>query len=94
MAGNVYNLGNDSLNCTKGDLANTIAKDLPCKIVTVDKTDPDGRDYEVSSAKLYKLDWRPKVDLGMGINGLIQYFSMLSTDESVREVQCRPMRNV
>jgi nucleoside-diphosphate-sugar epimerase len=56
MRGQVYNLGADSLNSTKLDFAKQIQKVLGCEIVEHnEKTDPDKRDYLVSSQKLYDL---------------------------------------
>lgn len=56
MKGQVYNLGADSLNSTKLDFAKQIQKVIGCEIAEHDnKTDPDRRDYIVSSQKLYDL---------------------------------------
>lgn len=56
MKGQVYNLGADSLNSTKLDFAKQIQKVIGCEIVEHnDNTDPDKRDYVVSSKKLYGL---------------------------------------
>ncbi len=75
MRGQVYNLGNDRINMTKGDLVNTITKHLDVKVEKVSKTDPDQRNYEVSSAKLYSLGWSPSYDLDDGIEELIRYYT-------------------
>lgn len=54
MKGQVYNLGADSLNSTKLDFAKQIQKVIGCDIVEhSNSTDPDKRDYLVSSKKLY-----------------------------------------
>jgi nucleoside-diphosphate-sugar epimerase len=56
MRGQVYNLGADSLNSTKLDFAKQIQKVIGCEIVEHNETtDPDKRDYLVSSQKLYDL---------------------------------------
>lgn len=75
MKGQVYNLGNDSINMTKTQLAQVIQQVTGCKLfVDSSKTDPDKRDYEVSSAKLYKVGFRPKFDLEYGIRELKSFY--------------------
>jgi len=76
MRGQVYNLGNDKVNMTKGDLALTIRKYIPYLpvVTSLNKTDPDKRNYLVSSAKLYGLGWKPKYSLDDGIEELIHYY--------------------
>lgn len=53
----IYNLGNDELNCTKLELANKIKEHLPRTEIYISDNgeDPDKRDYLVSSEKLNKL---------------------------------------
>lgn len=74
MKNQVYNLGNDSINMSKGDLAEKISCITGCEIEKVAKTDPDQRDYVVSSAKLYSTGFRCEFDLDDGIKQLIDYY--------------------
>lgn len=75
MRGQVYNLGNDDVNMTKGDLVRTIAKHIDFTTTIIgDRTDPDKRNYIISSAKLYGLGWSPAYSLDYGIKELIEYF--------------------
>lgn len=81
MNGNVYNLGNDSINCTKRRLAEKICKLVGSNIKEVsNKTDPDKRDYVVSSAKLSKNGYSPVYNLNMGICELRDYYKNVSDD--------------
>jgi len=60
MKGQVYNLGADTLNSTKLEFAQKIQEITGCKLTEHnDKTDPDKRDYVVSSQKLYNLGFTP-----------------------------------
>ena len=78
LSGNVYNLGNDSINCTKKQLAETISNTLNTKFfVNENKTDPDKRDYEVSSKKLYNTGYSPDIDLVNGIKELDSFYNYL-----------------
>ena len=81
MRGNVYNLGNDSINMTKESLAHIICEVTGSSYVPVShRTDPDKRDYIVSSQKLYDLGYSPKRDLRRGIKEIVQ-FCMFDPDK-------------
>ncbi len=79
MKNQVYNLGNDSINMSKGDLAEKISKITGCSIKKIAKTDPDQRDYVVSSAKLYSTGFECQFDLDYGIRELIEYYRFVDT---------------
>lgn len=83
MKGNVYNLGNDALNMTKGDLLKEIGKYIEFETILSEKTDPDQRDYKVSSQKLYNVGWRPTKGFGEGIGELIRFYSCLPQDKNL-----------
>lgn len=93
MKGNVYNLGDDSLNSTKLVLAQKIQKQIPCEIVNSDKTDPDKRDYIVTSKKLYDLGYNCLERLEGGIEELKYFFSTLPKNENDRILSIRMLRN-
>lgn len=60
MKNQVYNLGTDTLNSTKLDFAKKVSDITGCKIIEHEyKTDPDKRNYLVSSQKLYNLGFTP-----------------------------------
>lgn len=52
---NVYNFGHDGSNMTKAALAVKVVDKIGGTVSVFDGSDPDERDYEVSSAKLAKL---------------------------------------
>jgi len=75
----VYNLGNDNINSTKFDLAKTISETLDTKFnVVSNRTDPDKRDYIVSSEKLYKLGFQCTRDLISGIKELNYFYNYIN----------------
>jgi nucleoside-diphosphate-sugar epimerase len=82
MKKKVYNLGNDSLNMTKLELVEKICDytDATYDVVT-DRTDPDKRDYLVSSKKLYKLGYIPMVDLETGVREMIDFYKTLKGED-------------
>tara|TARA_R110002020_G_scaffold342754_1_gene557205 strand:- start:1673 stop:2608 length:936 start_codon:yes stop_codon:yes gene_type:complete len=76
MRQNVYNLGNDSINMTKESLARIICDVTGASYVPItDRTDPDKRDYLVSSQKLYDLGYEPRSDLRRGIKEILEFCS-------------------
>lgn len=81
LCGQVFNVGNDSLNMTKGELAEAIAEKTECKVSFCDdKEDSDKRDYIVSSQKIYGIGWEPKKTLEDGIQELKTFFSTFPTN--------------
>lgn len=85
MIGNVFNLGNDSFNMTKLDLVRNI-----CSIMGADysvddsRTDPDKRDYIVSSQKLYNLGFRCGHSLKYGVEEMDKFYDLMSDCDSER----------
>ncbi len=86
MRGEVYNLGNDSCNMTKGELADKIACKFKSKLPVIigDGQDEDRRDYMVSSAKLYNLYYKPLFDLDYGITEMMNFYQNLPKDTYLR----------
>ena len=78
MVGHVFNLGLDSANITKMELAEKISDLCPhsVEISVITKEDPDHRDYLVSNEKLNKIGFRAQVSLDEGINKLFDFYSM------------------
>lgn len=73
MKNNVYNLGNDSVNMSKLELVKKVCQHTNTSYSMVqDKTDPDKRDYIVSSQKLYDTGFTAKYDLDYGIHEMIE----------------------
>ena len=73
-----YNVGNDALNMNKLQLAQKIQKYLPLEVIKAEfTTDPDVRDYIVSSEKIYSKGFECKYDLDDGIRQLIKAYSII-----------------
>jgi len=73
-----YNVGNDAINMNKLQLAETIQKHIPIEIIRAEfTTDPDKRDYIVSSEKFYSKGFECKYDLDDGIKQLIKAYSII-----------------
>jgi len=75
-----YNVGNDELNMNKLQLAEKIQKHLPLEIIQAEfNTDPDTRDYIVSSEKFYSKGFTCKYDLDNGIRELIMAYEIIES---------------
>jgi len=73
-----YNLGNDSLNMNKLQLAQEISHHLPLEIIQAEFTsDPDVRDYIVSSEKIYREGFICLHGLHAGIRQLINAYGLI-----------------
>ena len=82
LPGKPWNLGNDSANCTKRQLANIVKSTLSGEICTLEPPnsgwqDPDKRDYEVSSARLKAAGFEAKRSLEDGIREVAKAVALL-----------------
>jgi nucleoside-diphosphate-sugar epimerase len=82
MKNQVYNLGADSLNFSKRQIAEVVAKETGAKIVEDDSwEDPDKRHYEVSYAKLHATGFKPTLSIADGVREIIRAFPSLRLDQ-------------
>jgi len=73
-----FNIGNDSVNMNKMQLAQKIKKYIPVEIIKAEFTqDPDKRDYIVSSKKIRDLGFECIYDLDYGIKQLIKMYKLI-----------------
>ena len=73
-----YNVGNDMINMNKLQLAQTIQKHTPLEIIKAEFTsDPDKRDYIVSSQKIYNKGFSCDYDLDDGIKQMIKVYNLI-----------------
>lgn len=71
MKDQIYNLGDESLNLTKGELAERIRKKIDFVLEFSDKgEDPDKRNYIVDFSKLHKAGFKAKISIDEGIEEL------------------------
>ena len=71
MNGQLYNLGDESLNLTKGDLAERIRERMEFDLrVVTEGEDPDQRNYTVDFSKLHRAGFATEVSIDEGIDEL------------------------
>lgn len=78
MAGRSYNLGLDSANMSKGDLAHLIQRYIPSTYIHFASygSDPDKRNYIVSNQRLRSVGFEAKRTIDDGINELIKGYHL------------------
>lgn len=73
MAGQVYNVGSDEMNCSKQDICEKIASKTKCHIHYADVgEDLDKRNYVVSYQKINNLGYQTSITIDEGIDELIR----------------------
>jgi nucleoside-diphosphate-sugar epimerase len=79
MIGRAYNVGLDSANISKGDLAEKIKQHVPKFDISyvVGGQDPDKRNYTVSNQRLREAGFEARRTLDQGIDELLKGYSMM-----------------
>jgi len=79
MLNEVYNLGSEKVNLTKGDLAQRIRDQVPYDLqISEFGEDPDKRNYEVDFSKLRGVGFESEVGVEEGINELVRGYRILN----------------
>jgi len=88
MRDEVYNVGHESMNYTKEEVALKIKEKVDFFLYFADiGSDPDKRDYEVSYEKIRRLGFETKVTMDQGIDELIRGFQMITFRTPYRNVE-------
>ena len=75
-----YNVGHDEINMNKLQLAKKIKEHIPIEIIKAEfNSDPDVRDYVVSSQKIFDKGFACKSDLDVGIKQLIKAYKIIES---------------
>lgn len=85
MCGKVYNVGDESMNYTKRDVALKIKEYVDYYLHEAQiGTDPDQRDYKVDYSRLKMLGFNAKVGLDEGIRELVKILRVLTVTNALR----------
>lgn len=75
MKDNVFNVGDEALNYSKREIAQTIAGLTGCTVIDSDMDDPDVRNFVISFDKIKDLGYAVRNSLLSGIQELIKLYS-------------------
>jgi len=79
MEGRVYNVGSESMNYTKEEVALAIREKVDYQVYYADLgSDPDQRDYTVSYARVREAGFEPRTSLERGIDELVAGCAMIT----------------
>lgn len=82
MKGHAFNVGDESMNMTKEQVAKKIQSFIPsCEIIIGEGEDKDQRDYDVSYARIRKLGFKSTIVLDSGIQELAAILPQMSNVE-------------
>nr|XP_009859008.1 UDP-glucuronic acid decarboxylase 1-like [Ciona intestinalis] len=86
MSGQAFNVGDESMNLTKLEVAKLIEGNVDgCHITESNSgTDMDKRDYAVSYARIRSLGYQAKIDVNTGIVELLKVIPNMKADEIPR----------
>lgn len=73
----LYNVGCDSLNYTKRELAELIKEKTKCNITYINGKDPDCRDYKISHLRQYQAGFKPIITMSETIDTLIKSIPLI-----------------
>lgn len=83
MLGQVYNIGDDSMNYSKGHICDIISKKTGAFVHYEEVgSDADKRNYIVSYEKIKKLGYNISVDLDKGVDQVIKALGVMQFDNS------------
>ena len=74
MKENIYNIGSDSMNYSKFQIAKKIQKKTVCEIITSTLADPDKRNFIIDYSKIQKFKFTNKVSIDDGISELVKFY--------------------
>ncbi|XP_054715620.1 GDP-D-glycero-alpha-D-manno-heptose dehydrogenase-like [Uloborus diversus] len=82
MKGHAFNVGDETMNMTKEQVAKRIQSYIPsCHITMGYGEDKDQRDYDVSYSKIRKLGFRSTIPLDVGLEELVAILPHMSNEE-------------
>lgn len=86
MAGEIYNVGANSMNASKLELAEKIRSVLQNEIIETQLADPDRRDFIINFDKIEKLGFKPAITIEAGIEELVRLYSWYRPHENFRPI--------
>ena len=86
MKGQIFNVGHDSMNYSKLEIAQCIQKFTDCKIIDSDMKDFDVRNFIISFEKIHDLGFLPKWTLDDGVAELVKLYQFYNPFSTYRTI--------
>lgn len=86
MLGQVFNVGCEEMNLSKGQLADKIREQLDFSIIHSDLADPDVRSFIINFDKISALGFQPRKTLENGIEELIRLFKFYRPNQPYKVI--------
>ena len=86
MVDQVFNVGDPTLNYSKQQIANAIAKRVPCEVTNSTMPSNDKRNFEVSFEKIRTLGYQTEYTLDDGISELIKLYHFYTINQQYRVI--------
>jgi len=86
MKGDIFNMGDATLNYSKLDLVNMLKSYIDFEVVESGMTDKDIRDFNVSYEKAERLGYKCKITVEEGIKELVKLFSFYTPNSFIRPI--------
>jgi len=86
MAGQIYNVGANTMNFSKLELARVIQSFLHNEIIETQLADPDRRDFIINFDKITALGFKPAITIADGIDELIRLYSWYQPYQNYRPI--------
>ena len=85
MKGQAFNVGDERMNMTKGEVAAKIQRQVKTlKITSADGEDKDKRDYDVSYKKIHDLGFKSTVTVEQGITELLKVLPYVMEEDILK----------
>lgn len=86
MAGEIYNVGANTMNFSKLELAKIIQSHVHNEIIETQLADPDRRDFIIDFDKIARLGFKPSITIEAGIKELLRLYSWYQPFSSYRPI--------
>lgn len=86
MKNNIYNVGHESLNFTKLEIAGAIKEKTCCTVIDSPIQDVDQRNFTISFDKIRAFGYEPQVTLDQGIDELVSLYRFYKPYSAFRTI--------
>jgi nucleoside-diphosphate-sugar epimerase len=86
MVGQIYNVGSNTMNFSKLEIAKIIQQHLGNEIIETQLVDPDRRDFIINFDKIKVLGFKPAISIEEGILELLRLYSWYQPFQNYRPI--------